>query len=344
MRGGLPGVLPAIILAACCLIGGGASGAYTKDHPLRVVLVVNGTFGDKSFFDSAASGLKEAAATLPVTTKTIEGSYDRANWQPALAEAADGPYDLIIATTYEFAAYMVDLQGDYPEKRFVLLDDRIDYRNGCCKNVLSIQYRTSEAAYLAGYAAAKLSTTGTISGILGADATPLRETWGGFAEGAEAANPQVKLLRVVANTFTDPAKGKELAFAAMQQGADVIFQIAGRTGLGALQAARDRGIKAIGIDVDQSALFAETDPAEAKTIFTSVEKNVGRSVLLVIQATLDGTAPYGAPLIQGLRDGAVGIARNDVFDATISPEIRRQIDELQAKIIAGDIKVTSEFK
>src|ERR1700712_3556286 len=73
-----------------------AADAYTKDHPLKVALVLHGTLGDKSFFDSAAAGMKKAEADLPVTVKIIEAGYDRSKWQPALADAADGDYDLII--------------------------------------------------------------------------------------------------------------------------------------------------------------------------------------------------------------------------------------------------------
>ena len=105
--------------------------------------------------------------------------------------------------------------------------------------MLGIQYQTSSAGYLAGYAAAKLSKTGTLGTIIGMDFPTVTDFKVGFDEGAKAAKPDVKILNAVAGTFSDPAKGKEMALAQLGQGADVIFPIAGATGIGALQAVRD---------------------------------------------------------------------------------------------------------
>ena len=148
---------------------------------------------------------------LPVVVKTIEPGYDRSKWQPALADAADGDYDVVITGTFDMAPYVAELAPQYPDKKFILFDDTVDYAKGGFDNVLSVQYRTSTAAYLAGYAAAKVSKTGTMGQILGTEGSVILEFVVGFEQGAKAANPNAKLLRATvnsANPFSDPAKAR----------------------------------------------------------------------------------------------------------------------------------------
>jgi basic membrane protein A len=127
-----------------------AADAYTKDHPLKVALVLHGTLGDKSFFDSAAAGMKKAEGELPVTVKIIEAGYDKSKWQPALADATDGDYDVIIAGTFDMTPFVSELAPQYPAKKFIIFDDAPDYAKCDCKNVLGINYQTSSAGYLGG--------------------------------------------------------------------------------------------------------------------------------------------------------------------------------------------------
>jgi basic membrane protein A and related proteins len=205
--------------------------------------------------------------------------------------------------------------------------------------MLAITYRTSTAAYLAGFAAARLSTTGKLGAILGVEGATVVEFAVGFEQGAKAANPAVAVLRAVAGGFGDPAKGKELALAQFAQGVDIVFPIAGGTGIGSLQAARDEGKLAVGVDSDQALIFRPTDPAQAAVIFTSVEKRVGDSLFTAISQTIDGTAPYGTALLLGLADGAVGISKNKFYEQIVPAEVRAEVDAIEAQIIAGEISV-----
>ena len=317
---------------------------YSKDNPLKVVLVVHRNLGDKSFFDSAAAGLEKAKAELPVEVKIIEAGYDRGRWQPALADATDGGYDVVIAGTFDMTGFVAELAPQYPDTKFIVFDDAPDFTTGCCANVLGLQYQTSSAGYLAGYAAAKLSKSGTLGTIIGMEFPTVTDFKVGFDEGAKAARPDVKILNVVAGTFSDPAKGKEMALAQLAQGADVIFPIAGATGIGALQAARDAGKLAVGVDSDQATIFEATDPAQAAVIFTSVEKKVGDSLYLVLRDTIAGKAEYGKRLLLGLPEGAVGISRNKYWEKIVPAELRTEIDGLEAKIASGEIVPSTVMK
>ncbi len=317
---------------------------YTEDNPLKVAFVVHGTLGDKSFLDSAAAGLAKAEDELPVEATVIEAGIDRSRWEPALADAADQGYDVVIGGTWEMTGFIADLAEEFPDTKFIIFDDAPDYSAGDYSNVLSIMYQTSTAAYLAGYAAGKLTETNKIGEILGVEGSTVLEFAVGFEQGAKAANPDVTFMRAVAGSFTDPAKGKELALAQFDQGADIIFPIAGGTGVGSLQAARDQGKLAVGVDSDQATIFAETDPEQAKVIFTSVLKEVGESLVTALSETIDGTAPYGETMLLGLSDGAVGIAKNEYYDAVVSPELQAEVDKVQEEIANGDITVDTTMQ
>jgi basic membrane protein A len=317
---------------------------YTEENPLSVALVLHGTLGDKSFFDSAAAGVEKAVAELPVEVKIIEAGYDRSRWQPALADAVDTGFDVVIAGTFDMTGFVVELAPEYPDTKFIVFDDAPDFSTGCCANVLALQYQTSSAGYLAGYAAAKLSTSGILGTIIGMEFPTVTDFKVGFDEGAKAANPDVTILNAVAGTFSDPAKGKEIALAQLAQGADVIFPIAGGTGIGALQAVRDAGKLAVGVDSDQATIFAATDQAQADVIFTSVEKKVGDSLFLALQQTLDGTAAYGTAVLLGLPEGAVGISKNAYYEKLVPAEVRAEVDALEAEINAGTLVPATDMK
>ena len=337
-RRSVTGLLAAGLLASVSA-GAVLAQEYTEENPLKVALVVHGNLGDKSFFDSAAAGLEKAEAELPVDVTVIEAGYDRGRWQPAIADATDQGFDVIIAGTWEMNGFMQELSPEYPDTKFILFDDTPDFTGGAFPNILAINYRVSTAAYLAGYAAAKISTTGKIGEILGVEGVTVVEFALGFEQGAKAANPDVQVTRAIAGSFDDPAKGKELALAQFAQGVDVVFPIAGSTGIGALQAARDEGKLAVGVDSDQAMIFAPTDPAQADVIFTSVEKKVGDSLYTALQQTLQGTAPYGTNLILGLADGAVGISKNEYYKKLVPAEVQAEVDAEEAKINSGELVV-----
>ena len=121
----------------------------------------------------------------------------------------------------------------------------------------------------------------------------------------------------------------------------MVFPIAGGTGLGALQAVKENGKLAVGVDSDQALIFKDSDPAQAEVILTSVEKRVGESLYQVLQATIDGTAAYGTGVLLGVKEGAVGISENEYYEKLVPADVRAEIDALEAKIASGELVVDS---
>ncbi|MGV3491556.1 MAG: BMP family lipoprotein, partial [Devosia sp.] len=109
----------------------------------------------------------------------------------------------------------------------------------------------------------------------------------------------------------------------------------------ALQAVKEQGKLAVGVDSDQATIFADSDPAQADVIFTSVEKRVGESLFQVLKATVEGTQEYGQSALLGVADGAVGISKNAYYEKIVPADVRAEVDALEAQISAGTLVVDS---
>jgi basic membrane protein A len=310
----------------------------------RVALFVNGTLGDKSFFDAAARGLRQAGSELGLRVRVIEGGRDPTRWEPALADLADsGDFDLIVTGTFAMVAPLQRTATRYPQARFIVFDAQVDTDACRCANVHSMVFRPREAAQLAGALAARVvgretaaaPVPGTNAGsapipgtntagapILGINTSraPLLGAVGGlpipvvddfidgFIAGAKEADPRVRVLRQYANSFGDPATAKEIAKAMVAQGAGLVFQVAGGSGQGVIEAAAETGRWAIGVDADQHLLYRDAYPQRAARILTSVMKHVDVALLQALRRWRAGELRFGGVQSLGLAEGGVSLA------------------------------------
>lgn len=345
-------LLVAIILAVVSAIGfaGGQAeegSAVGDEGDLRVVLYLNGTLGDKSFFDSAARGVQMAEEQLGITARVIEGGYDPARWEPDIAQLAEGDWDIIIAGTWQLQEFIETYAPQHPDKYWFTYDTSVDYSKEGLENVYSILYSQNEGSFVVGALAAMMTTADmehanpdpTVGFLGGMDIPVINDFLVGFEQGAQYVNSDVDVRVAYAGAFSDPAKGKELSLAMYDQGADVVFNVAGETGLGALDAAKERSRYAIGVDSDQYALFAESDPEKASYIVTSMMKNVDLSILRAIELHLNGSLPYGEAEVLGIAEGGVGVAANENFEDLVPEEFKAQLQEIEEAIASGEIQV-----
>ncbi|MFA0521574.1 BMP family ABC transporter substrate-binding protein, partial [Vibrio sp. 10N.222.55.E8] len=181
------------------------------------VYFVHGTLGDKSFMDSAQRGMNMAHEKLNIRSKTVEAGLDSTQWEPAFRDVVEfEDYDVYVAVTYPMASVVQELAQEYPEKKFVLIDAKVDY-DACsnkCQNVYSLLFKQSEASLLAGaYAAYMTKSTAPkankeqmVVGIVGGQEVPVIQDFVvGFEQGAEIVDKDVKVLVQYANSWTDPA-------------------------------------------------------------------------------------------------------------------------------------------
>ena len=341
------------------LLGGAAlacslsTGAMAKDF--SAVYFVHGTLGDKSFMDSAQRGMNIVKEELGVKTKTVEAGLDSTQWDMAFRDIVEfEDYDVYIAVTYPMASIVQELAQEYPEKKFILVDAAVNY-DACsnkCSNVYSLLFKQNEASYLAGAYAAEMTKSGVgltnkeskVIGIVGGQEVPvIKDFVVGFKQGAKDIDPDTKILVQYANSWTDPAKGKEIAKALYGQGADIVFSVAGGTGQGVFEAAAESSKYAIGVDADQSQLLKESNPKQASLILTSVLKNVDAGLSFALKKAYEGQLKYGVAEYVGVKEGSVGLAKNSIYKQVTPKDIKVKVDEIEKNIINNKIKINSAF-
>ena len=329
--------------------GGEAAGG----EPLKVVLFINGVLGDKSFFDSAQRGIDRAKTELGIEAKTIEAGLDETQWESGLVDAADNEeYDVMIVGTFQMISYLEKVAANHADKKFIIFDAPVNYEGGCCANVYSVLYKQNEGSYLAGVYAAAMTTQqvdgmnpeAVIGSVGGQEIPVILDFMVGYEQGAKDTNADIQVIRQFADSWNDPAKGKELTKAQYSQGADIVFQIAGGTGQGVFEAAAEDGHYAIGVDSDQALIVEEADPDQAERILTSMMKNVDNSLFRALDLHIQGKLPYGQIEALGIAEGGVGLARNKFYDQSTPDEVKAAIDAAEKKILGGEIKVDTAFQ
>ncbi|MFC1465633.1 MAG: BMP family ABC transporter substrate-binding protein [Candidatus Brachytrichaceae bacterium NZ_4S206] len=329
----------------------------------RVKLVLNGTLGDKSFFDSAQRGMEMMKNELGYEVRTIELGYDRNKWEPGLEDAAAADdYDILIAGTFDMSAYISRIAPEHPDKKFWMFDAGPDYEGkegGCsnkCENVYTVLFRQNEGSYLLGVLVGELLKEGKLPGaegrtkvgiVGGADFPVINDFIVGFKQGfAESGlDPEENVLVQYVggdNPFNNPAKGKEIASAMYDQGAAIVWGVAGNSGNGVFEAAVEKKLYALGVDSDQYQTIA--DPAQKATIITSMLKNVDQGLLRAAKLDAEGKLVYGAPESVGVAANAVGVADNENYQKFVSKEIQEKVKAAYEKVASGAVKVDSAFK
>lgn len=346
-------VLLAVVLLVSIAVAPGCKKTATTEtqKKVKVTLYINGTLGDKSFFDSANRGLEMAIKDLNVDGKVIEGGYDPAKWQPDLEQLAQGDSEVIIVGTWQMVDALTAVAPKYPDKKFIIFDTSVDYSKGNLGNVYSILYKQNEASFLVGALAAMITTSNMplankdkVIGFLGGmDIPVINDFKVGYIQGAHYIDPQVNVLVSYAASFNDPAKGKELVLAQYDQGADIAFNVAGETGLGLIDAAKEKNKYAIGVDSDQYIMLKDKDPEAASHIVTSMMKNVDKSIYRALKLYLEGKLEFGKAEALGLAEDGVGVADNENYQKLVPQEFRDKVNELKQKIINGEIKVDTAF-
>lgn len=336
----------AALAAAALLIGGCGGGSAEKrpagkqpaegeaaGTPFRVGLVFDvGGKGDRSFNDSAVEGMKRAEADFGVTVSDFEPGQD-ADREVGLRKLAARGYDVVVAVGFLFTDAIEAVAADFPDVRFVIVDGRVEGM----PNVASVVFREQEGSFLVGALAALKSKTGTVGFVGGMDVPLIHRFEAGYVAGVHHVRPDVKVLigyaGVRPEAFADPVRGKEIALAQIGQGADVVFHAAGVTGLGVIEAARERGKLAIGVDSNQNAVAPGT-------VLTSMVKRVDNAVYREIADAVHGDFRGGIVEL-GLAEDGVGFALDDDNRALVPEAMVARVNALRDSIVAGEIAVPS---
>lgn len=333
----------ALVLVALAVLvwsaGPPTAGAQTPKKLLIGMVYDVGGRGDLSFNDMAYAGLSRAQKEFGarVETKDLEPAAGGENREELLRLLAGEKYDLIFGIGFLFTDSITRVAKAFPGVKFGIVDGFIDKE----PNVASLLFNEHEGSFLVGAAAALKSKTGKI-GFVGGMKIPLIEKFeAGYIAGAKFVKPGVQVFSDYAGTtgeaFRDPVKGKELATAQFDRGADIIYHASGGTGIGVFEAAVAKKKWAIGVDADQS-LTARPD--QRARIITSMMKRVDVAVYSTIKALLGGTYKAGVQSF-GLKEDGVGYAVND-HNREMMKDVVPRLEALKKDIIAGKIKVPSD--
>ena len=271
-------------------------------------------------------------------------------WQPTLIDISEEDWDVIIVGTWQMKEVLEAVAPDYPGNKYILFDSSVDYEGDKYSNIYSILYKQNEGSFLAGALAARITTSDLpkadnskkIIGFLGGmDVPVINDFLVGYIEGAQYIEPDIKVATSYVGDFFNAAKGKEMVLAQYNLGSDIVFNVAGQAGLGALDAAKEKDRYAIGVDSDQAMLFKDSDPDKANLILTSVLKRVDMSLYRAIDLELKGELKWGEAEELGLKEESIGFAKNEFYEKLVPEDIRKEIDDLEKDIIDGKIEVTS---
>ena len=224
---------------------------------LKIGLITDvGGVNDGSFNQSSWEGLERAGEELGVTVNYLESATD-ADYKPNIETFIDEDYDLIISVGYMLADATREAAEANPDTKFAIIDDSsIDL-----PNVTSLIFHAEQASYLVGYVAGLTTKSNNIGFVVGMTNETMNQFGYGYCAGAIDANPDVTVQQMNANSFADSATGKSMANAEITNGADIVFQAAGATGLGVIEACQEAGIYAIGDCVFGHAQLAHTASA-----------------------------------------------------------------------------------
>ncbi len=297
---------------------------------LKVGLVTDvGGVNDGSFNQSAWEGLQKAGTDFGVEVNYLESATD-ADYAPNIESLMDEEYDLIISVGYMLAEATKAAAEANPDQKFAIIDD-----STCADlpNVTCLMFKQEQASYLVGYVAGLTTKKDNVGFVLGMANETMNQFGYGYLAGVLDANSKCKIQQFNANSFADSAIGKSSANTAITNGADIIFHAAGGTGLGVIEACKEAGIYAIGVDSDQSKLAPEA-------VITSAMKRVDNAVYDTTEALIKETLKGGVKTYD-LSIGGVDIAPTKDL---LSADVVTKIEDIKAKIISGDIVVPATQK
>jgi len=302
-----------------------------SERRLRVGLILEPTGIDNPYVRGSYLGLERAVRELGIKGRVLTPA-PKEGFVPSLSMLARQKYDLVMGTGTFTAPAIDSVATGFPETRFAIIDYARHEGEDRPKNVLDLSFSDDEAGYLAGYLAALVLTLSpgeeVISSVGGQRVPAVERYIAGYQAGAREANPRVETLNGYTDDFLDPVKGRSVALSQIAKGSRVVFQVASVCGLGALEAARERGIWGIGVDVDQSDL--------GRHILTSAVKRLDVGVFDTLRELIDGTLETGRASRFSLRNGGVDLG---TISPEVPPSLKAEIEDVRAGIVAGRIPI-----
>jgi basic membrane protein A and related proteins len=301
----------------------------TPEKKVKIGMVTDiGGLDDRSFNQSAYEGLKRAESELGAEVRAVT-SKSNADYVPNLTTLARQQYDLVIAVGFLMGEATEKVANAFPDTNFAIIDYPQAAMKSKPKNVSGLLFKENEAGYLVGYMAGlytKDQGGDQVISAVGGQQVPAVDAYiAGYQEGAKAANPDVKTLFAYSQDFVAQAKCKELGLNQIAEGSQVVFAVAGGCGLGALDAAKEKGMQGIGVDADQGYL--------GDHIMTSAIKKVDEAAYTAAKEVQDGSLQPGTDKLFDAKSGGVGFGETNAEGDKYKSKVDAQLE----KIASGEI-------
>ncbi|MGI8885676.1 MAG: BMP family ABC transporter substrate-binding protein, partial [Gaiellaceae bacterium] len=304
------GAVLALVAATALIVSSAGSAKSEQGAFLAGVVSDVGRFNDKGFNQLALQGCKRGAKKNGGTCRALE-SRSTADFIPNLVKLEREGADISVTVGFLLAEATATVAKRFPKSNFAIVDYSVNdapFANKAgkvlFKNVVGLTFATNENSYMIGCLSALMAKKEggkTISAVGGISIPTVTIFIAAYRAGAKKCVPGTKTLIDFSQDFVDQAKCKELALNQIDRGSKVVFQVAGGCGLGAVDAAKEKGVWAIGVDKDQSFLGPH--------ILTSAVKRVDRAVEAVILAADLGLYPGGTNLTFNLKNNGVAIGK-----------------------------------
>jgi len=342
-------ILVSLVVSACAAppAGGGATGGATGGKKKIGLVTDVGGVNDKSFNQSAWAGVQKAAKEYGWDAKFIE-SKQPTDYEKNIDQFATEKYDAIVSVGFLMGDATAAKAKQYPNIKFAIIDNayfpskgspacddtkKDCYADGGLKNVTSLMFQEDQVGCLAGVLAAGMTKTGTICSVSGMEIPPVVRFVTGYQNCAKSVKADIKPLNVYIPSFIDPAKGKETGQSMIAQGCDVVFGVGGNTGNGGLLAAKEKGLMAIGVDVDQYNTYPEVKDA----LLSSAAKNVDAAVYEYLKA-VNGKTDKAGMFTANLSNGGIGLAPYHDWDSKIPQAVKDKVKQAAEDLKSGKLQ------
>jgi len=306
-----------------------------KEYKVGLVTDVGG-LNDHSFNFLANQGLEKAVKELGITKGVVE-SKQMTDYETNLSRFAQDKYNLVIAVGYLMQDAVEKVSKDYPDTKFMIIDSSITDR----PNVASAMFKTEQCGYLVGVMSGLIEKTPGIPNALGKNSVglvggmaipPVNDYIAGFIQGAKSVNPAININLKYAGKFDDPALGKQTALSQIAAGADIVFPIAGGTGTGVIDAAKEKNVYAIGVDADQNYMAPQN-------VITSALKGMDTATFDIIKSAMEDKFK-GGNVSFDLSNNGVGFATPI---KVVPKDIVDKVNDAAQQIKDGKITVTTKI-
>jgi len=330
VAGGLAALVAIVVLATVLAASGGARTNAT----FKAALISDvGRFNDKGFNQNQLTGLKLAKKKLKIQTGTAESTSDK-DYVPNFTTFAAQKYNIVIGAGFLLTDAEKQVADQFPNVKFAITDVDVTtapFSGSKTPNIMGSQFSVEQSSYLVGCLGAlmaKKAGGNTISGVGGIPIPPVKQFFAGYVPGAKKCVKGINVKIDYSGSFTEQDKCKALALNQIAAGSKVVYNVAGPCGFGTLNAAKEKKVWGIGVDVDQSYLGPH--------ILTSELKRVDLWVYRVIRAAKSGKFRGGTNMRFTLANGGVGVGK---ISKKVPKAYIARINALKKQIISGKIKV-----